>query len=76
MIIPGDDLGKHKLRKVAVVPTKNVRNKQEAIIVNTCSPSKSISGSTALKKKLRDESMFNNVTILHNAVESEIVVPD
>ena len=50
MIIPGDDLGKHKLRKVAVVPTKNVRNKQDAIIVNTCSPSISISGSTALKK--------------------------
>ena len=51
MIIPGDDLGKHKLIKAAVVPTKNVRNKQEAIIVNTCNPSKSISGSTALNKK-------------------------
>lgn len=44
-------LGKHSDRKVAVVPTINVRKRHAAIMVTTCKPIKSTSGTRALESK-------------------------
>ena len=47
-VTPG--LGKQRLRKVAVVPTMNVRNKHAVIIVTTCNDIMLNKGRIALKR--------------------------